>query len=503
MSAPPFRKVLIANRGEIAVRIARTLREMNICVAAVHSEPDADAPHVAAADEAHNLGGQTSQESYLRGDRIIEIAREIGAEAIHPGYGFLSENASFAEACNEAGIVFIGPTAPVIRTMGDKITAKRTMDAAGVPTVPGWSSDTGATLEDAQREAGRIGFPLLIKASAGGGGKGMRVVHEAGGLAEAFGAAQREARAAFGDDRVFLERYIPVARHIEIQIIGDRAGNVVHLLERECSVQRRHQKLIEESPSPALDEDLRRRMGEAAVRGAQAIGYENAGTFEFMVEPDGRFHFLEVNARLQVEHPVTELVTGFDLVRLQMEVAAGHPLPIRQEDVSPRGHAIECRICAEDAARGFLPSTGTLRALEWPSGPGVRVDSGVREGSEVTVHYDPMIAKLIVHAPSRDAAIERMRRALHETCVLGVTTNAEFLGRVLDHPLFRAGNVTTRFLEEHPLEAAAHPPDAAALIAAALASRLSAEGSRTTTNDTAFAGPAAKTPWTSGAWRLS
>jgi len=494
-----FRKVLIANRGEIAVRIALTLREMGIIVAAVHSEPDADAPHVVAADEAFNLGGQTSRESYLRGDRIIEIARACRAEAIHPGYGFLSENASFAEQCEQAGITFIGPSPSVIRTMGDKITAKRAMSAAGVPVIPGWSSDAGATLDDATREAARIGFPLLIKAAAGGGGKGMRVVHDANGLADAFGAAQREARAAFGDDRVFLERYIPVARHVEIQVIGDNHGTVLHLLERECSIQRRHQKLVEEAPSPALDDDLRARMGEAAVRGAEAIGYRNAGTFEFMVEPDGRYHFLEVNTRLQVEHPVTELITGLDLVRLQLEIAAGLPLQISQDDIRPRGHAIECRICAEDAASGFLPSTGPIRVLQWASGPGIRVDSGVREGSDVTVHYDPMIAKLIVHAPDRSSAIDRMTRALRDTCILGVTTNIEFLGQVMSHPAFRAGDVTTRFLDDHAINDPGPQPGPAALLAAALAAR----GTGAVQPAMSQSGPdSCNSPWTSGTWRM-
>ncbi|MBX3372950.1 MAG: ATP-grasp domain-containing protein [Phycisphaeraceae bacterium] len=514
-----FSKILIANRGEIAVRIARTAREMGVRVVAVHSRPDAGAPHTEAADEVHGLPGDTSQETYLRGDRIIEIAKACGAQAIHPGYGFLSENAGFARACADAGLVFIGPPPAAIERMGDKILAKRVMEAAGVPVVPGWSSGAGAGgdaagdapddgIDAIRAAADRVGYPLLVKAAAGGGGKGMRIVERDHDLPAAVAAARREAGSAFGDSRVFLERYIPRARHVEIQVFGDLHGTVIHLCERECSIQRRHQKIIEEAPAPGLDPAMRRAMGEAAVRGAKAIGYVNAGTFEFIVDDAGTYFFLEVNTRLQVEHPVTECVLGLDLVRLQLEVAAGLPLSIRQEDAVPRGSAIECRIYAEDPARGFLPSTGRIQLFEPPVGPGIRMDAGVRSGSEVTVHYDPMLGKLIAWAPTRDAAIDRMHRALTETVVLGPVTNTLFMRDVLDHPEFRAGRTHTKFLEEHGIVARAPVPDARALIAAGIAAlETSADGrgggADRAPGRRASGGRTVDAPWAQlGAWRM-
>ncbi len=466
-----IRKILIANRGEIAVRIAGTLQQMGVTAAAVYSEPDRRALHVQAADEAYPLEGQTSAETYLRGDKIIEIAQRHGCDAIHPGYGFLSENAGFAQACRDAGITFIGPAPDVIRAMGDKITAKQAFVAAGVPVVPGWSGDGHESADAIAREAVRIGFPVLIKAAAGGGGKGMRVVESAAELRGAVEAAQREAKAAFGDGRVFLEKFIRRPRHVEIQIFGDAHGNVVHLFERECSIQRRHQKIIEETPSPALTAALRAEMGAAAVKAAKAIGYTNAGTVEFMVDDAGHFYFLEVNTRLQVEHPVTEMVTGHDLVRAQVLVAAGEPLPFTQQDLRQEGHALECRIYAEDAARGFLPATGTLERYRPPAGPGIRVDSGVYEGAAVSVFYDPQLAKLIVWERTRDAAIRRMAWALRRYVVLGVTTNIEFLQSLIDHPELRAGRLHTQFLDEHDVPTSAADGPDEALIAGALAMR--------------------------------
>ncbi len=488
-----FSRVLIANRGEIAVRVAQGLRELGIAPLAVYSEPDRAAPHVSAADEAHPLEGATAAETYLRGDRIIEIARQCGADAVHPGYGFLSENAAFAQACSDAGLCFIGPKPQTIRAMGDKVRAKALMREAGVPVVPGVES---AAEDRAQLEAdaAAIGYPVLVKAAAGGGGKGMRVVGEPAALRAAVEAAQREAGAAFGDRRVFLEKYVARARHVEFQILGDEHGAVVHLFERECSIQRRHQKIIEEAPAPGLAPAIRDEMGAAAVRAAQAISYTNAGTVEFMVDDAGAFYFLEVNTRLQVEHPVTELTTRRDLVHAQVRAACGEPLPFRQEDLTQEGHAIECRVCAEDPSRDFLPSTGTIHVYVPPAGPGIRVDSGVTEGSTVTVHYDPMLAKLVVWGETRPAAIARMRHALDSFVVLGVTTNIGFLRSVLDHPAFTAGVLSTRFLEEHAIATTAGvAPEA--MIVAALESGV--------TTPPAVVAAGAITPWSSGgAWRI-
>ncbi len=524
-----FSSVLIANRGEIAVRIAQTLQQMGIRAVAVYSEPDRRAVHVARADEAHALGGNTSAESYLRIEKIIDAARRCGADAIHPGYGFLSENADFAQACADAGIAFIGPTPAVIRAMGDKVTAKRLMAEAGVPVVPGAESDVTRAGAAEQRDCGTgfqpvrdtgykpvpqdsvvasnqvaaaIGYPVLVKAAAGGGGKGMRVVRGESELQPAIEAAEREAAAAFGDARVFLEKFIERPCHVEFQIFGDDHGNVVHLFERECSIQRRHQKIIEESPSPFLTDELRCEMAGAAVRAAKAIGYTNAGTIEFMVDPAGRFYFLEVNTRLQVEHPVTEMTLRQDLVRAQILVAASERLPFDQAALQPAGHAIECRIYAEDASRGFLPSTGVVEQYEPPAGPNIRVDSGVVRGSEVTVHYDPMLAKLLVWSRTREEAIRRMCWALRNFVILGVTTNIEFLHDVITHPAFVAGEVHTQFLDENPIgasSAAAEVPDEALIAAALTAQQTPGAGARGMT------GPLrdqALGPWHSaGHWR--
>ncbi len=463
-----FKRILIANRGEIAVRIIRACRELGISPVAVYSEVDAGALHVRLADAAQLIGPAPATQSYLRSEAIIAAARELGAEAIHPGYGFLSENAAFARACAAAGLVFIGPPPEAIEAMGGKIGARRIAQEAGVPVVPGYD---GADQRDARllAEAERIGYPLLIKASAGGGGKGMRVVSDPAEFAAALEGARREARAAFGDDTVFLERLLLRPRHVEIQVLADSHGNVIHLGERECSIQRRHQKILEESPSPALSPTLRARMGDAAVRAARAAGYVNAGTVEFMLDAAGQFYFLEMNTRLQVEHPVTEQVTGLDLVRWQIAVAGGARLPFSQQDITFRGHAIEARLYAEDPVT-YLPAVGRLALLDPPLGPGVRVDAGLTTGDEVTVHYDPMIAKLVVHAESRAAAVDRLRRALDDFAVLGLTTNLPLLRAIAAHPAYASGDTHTGFLNEHPLEVTAPAtPPGAVLVAAALA----------------------------------
>ena len=445
-----FKKILIANRGEIAARIMATCREMGIATVAVYSEVDRTARHVREADEAYEIGPAPATQSYLRSEKIIEIARQSGAEAIHPGYGFLSENTGFVEACEAAGIVFIGPPAAAMRLMGSKIAAKRLAASVNAPTIPGYN---GESQDDSilLQEALKIGFPLLIKASAGGGGKGMREAHTRGEFLEQLAGARREALAGFGDATVFLERLILRPRHVEIQVLGDQHGNLIHLGERECSIQRRHQKIIEESPSVALTPALRAEMGAAAVRIAQAAGYVNAGTMEFMLDADQHFYFLEMNTRLQVEHPVTELVTGLDLVRHQLLIASGSPLALRQEEISPRGHAIEVRLYAEDPDQNFLPSTGTIAQFSVPSGPGVRVDSGIASGDEISQFYDPMIAKLIVFGENRVAAIARLRNALAQTVVFGVTTNLALLQAIAEHPAYAEGQTYTSFLEEHGL----------------------------------------------------
>ncbi|HET9343528.1 MAG TPA: acetyl-CoA carboxylase biotin carboxylase subunit [Candidatus Eremiobacteraceae bacterium] len=469
MSAP-FQTVLIANRGEIAVRIAKTARAMGIRTVAVYSDADAGAPHVRTCDVAVRIGPPPAQQSYLRIDAVIAAARDTGAQAIHPGYGFLSENARFASACADAGIRFVGPPPEAMRAMGDKIAAKKTAEAAGVPTVPGYLGDDQSR-KTLAAHAKRIGVPLLIKASAGGGGKGMRVVRDLAEFDDALEGAQREALAAFGDGTVFLERYLAAPRHIEVQILADAHGACIHLGERECSVQRRHQKVLEETPSTVVSPALRAEMGAAAVRAAQAVGYVNAGTIEFMLDASGKYYFLEMNTRLQVEHPITEAVTGVDLVREQLYVAAGDRLRLAQGDIVSRGHAIEMRVYAEDAARGFLPSIGRITAFEAPTGPGLRVDTGVEAGSDVTIDYDPMLAKLIAYDRTRDACIERMAAALDDFIVGGVTTNIAFLRWLVGHDAFRRGETTTAFIDEHfrPEMLLAGVHDDVALLAAAAA----------------------------------
>jgi acetyl-CoA carboxylase biotin carboxylase subunit len=443
---PHLRKVLIANRGEIAVRVIRACREAGIGSVAVYSDPDRDYPHVGLADEAYPLDGVSSADTYLAVDKLLGIARRSGADSVHPGYGFLAENADFVGACADAGLVFIGPPADAMRRLGSKTAARETMQAAGVPVVPG----TFEPLKDPEAAAGladEVGFPLALKAVCGGGGKGMRVVEQSSELQSAFRSAASEAEAAFGDGSLYLEKLIERPRHVEVQFLADAHGNVVHLGERECSIQRRHQKLIEESPSPAVGPELRAEMGEVAVRAAQAVGYINAGTVEFLLDQQGNFYFLEVNARLQVEHPVTEQVTGIDLVRWQFRLAAGEPLRLKQQDVSWRGHAIECRVYAEDPDNSFFPSDGRIIGLREPGGPGVRVDSGVVAGLDVSLHYDPMLAKLITWGEDRTAALERLRRALREYLLLGLKTDLPLHRFVLSHPDFVAGQFDVGFLE--------------------------------------------------------
>jgi acetyl-CoA carboxylase biotin carboxylase subunit len=439
-------KILVANRGEIAVRVMRACREMGIGSVAVFSEADRGARHVRVADEALPVGPALAADSYLRIDRMIEAARASGADGVHPGYGFLAENARFARACEEAGLVFIGPRSETIALMGEKTSARRLAVEAGLPVVPGTLEplDGDAAL---RREAERIGFPVMLKAAAGGGGKGLRLVASAAELESAAARARSEARSAFGDDRVYLEKALVRPRHVEIQVLADHHGNAVHLFERDCSIQRRHQKVVEESPSPVLTPELRTRMGALAVALVRRSGYVNAGTLEFLVDESRAPFFLEMNTRLQVEHPVTEMVTGVDLVKLQIRIAQGEPLPFRQEELSQRGHAIECRVYAEDPDAGFLPSPGRIVALRVPGGPGIRDDSGVEEGDEVPSYYDPLVSKLVAWGEDRAAAIARMRRAVREYQVLGIKTTLPFFERVLRHPDFVAGAVDTSFVE--------------------------------------------------------
>lgn len=443
-----FSKVLIANRGEIALRVIRACRELGIETVAIYSEADRDALHVWAADEAFCVGPGPSARSYLNIPNIISGAVLAGVDAIHPGYGYLSERAHFAEICETHGITFIGPSAEAIELMGDKVAAKKTVAAAGVPVIPGsldpvWDPDEAVAIAD------EIGYPVMVKAAAGGGGKGMRIATSREELLRVLEPAKSEAQAAFGSDALYIERVIESPRHIEIQILGDQMGNVIHLGERECSLQRRHQKVLEEAPSPAVDPQLRQKMGEAAVKAARAVNYTNAGTIEFLLDAEGNFYFLEMNTRIQVEHPVTEWVTGVDLVKEQIRIAAGEPLSLSQEDVKWRGHAIECRINAEDPERGFLPSPGRVTAYHEPGGFGIRVDSGIAAGSDVPPYYDPLVAKLIVHGKDRDEAIAKALSALEEFRIEGIATNITFHQELLRHPKFQAGELSTDFIERY------------------------------------------------------
>jgi 3-methylcrotonyl-CoA carboxylase alpha subunit len=492
-----FEKVLIANRGEIACRVMRTCRRLAIRTVAVHSSIDARAMHVEMADEAYLIGGPRPVDSYLRGDRIIEVAKACGAQAIHPGYGFLSENEDFARAVEAAGLVFIGPTPEAIEKMGLKDRAKAIMERAGVPVVPGYHGEN----QDAKflrSEAKKLGFPLLIKAVAGGGGKGMRLVAKDSEFDEQLAAARREAKSAFGDDAVLLERFVTEPHHIEFQVFGDAQGHCVHLFERECSIQRRHQKVLEETPSPFLDDDMRQRMGDAAVAAARAIGYRGAGTIEFIVGADRKFFFMEMNTRLQVEHPVTEMITGEDLVEWQLRVAAGETLPLAQSAIQAKGHSIEVRLCAESPAHDFLPQTGHIGVFRVPpAGVGVRLDTGVREGDDVSVFYDPMIAKLVTWGGDRLEAARRMQAALSETVILGLETNLAFLERVVTHPAFLGGNTDTAFIERHrgDLLPAAHDVPLEALVSAA---------ARVFVDEQRSIAAAPASPWNdTGGWRLN
>ncbi len=443
-----FKKVLIANRGEIAVRIIRACRDLGISTVAVYSDADRRSLHVALADEAYHIGGSAPAESYLNKQRIIDAAKKAGAEAIHPGFGFLSENDSFADMCEKSGIVFIGPSPEAIRLMGDKITARKIAHDVKVPLVPG--SDGAVSDVEASVIADEIGYPVMIKASAGGGGKGMRLVRNKDDFESSLRMARSEARSAFGDDSVFVERFIERPRHIEIQIIADTEGNTLYLFERECSIQRRHQKVIEEAPSSAISPRTRKKMGEVAVRIAKAVKYKGAGTIEFIMDQSQNFYFLEMNTRVQVEHPVTEMITGFDIVKWMIRIAAGEKLPFKQKNIVMKGHALECRVYAENPETNFLPSPGVIEYLRTPSGPGIRDDSSIYNGSEITPFYDPMLSKLVTWADTREAAIMKMESALREYIVLGVKTNIGFLIRTMDNDEFRKGKIDTGFIERHP-----------------------------------------------------
>ncbi|MGO9504331.1 MAG: acetyl/propionyl/methylcrotonyl-CoA carboxylase subunit alpha [Streptosporangiaceae bacterium] len=473
---PPIEKLLIANRGEIAARVIRTAQELDIATVAVFSDPDAGAPHVLAADESVHLPGTAAADTYLRADLIIAAARQAGAGAIHPGYGFLSENAAFARACEQAGLVFVGPPAAAIEAVGSKIAAKDLMAKAGVPVLGGAPVSADADAGELAQAAAQTGYPVLVKAAFGGGGRGMRIAESADELAEAVISARREAAAAFGDGSIFLERYVPSPRHVEVQIFGDTRGSVVHLFERECSIQRRYQKIVEEAPSPAVSDALRAELGAAAVAAGQAIGYVGAGTVEFLLGPDGEFWFLEINTRLQVEHPVTELITGLDLVALQLRVAEGEPLPGEVTAAAISGHAIEVRLYAEDAAAGFRPASGTVHRFDIPALPGIRVDAGVMAGSVVGTAYDPMLAKVIAWGPTRDHARRALARALAQARLHGVTTNRDLLVGILREPQFAAGQTDTGYLTRHDpaaLAGSAAGPDARPVhaLAAALAAQ--------------------------------
>ena len=501
-----MQKLLVANRGEIAVRIMRAARELGLRTVAVYSTADREAPHTQLADEAFHLGPPEPAQSYLDVARILEAARVCGADALHPGYGFLSENAAFAEACVKAGLTFVGPSAAAIRDMGSKIVSKQIAERAGVPVIPSFQAPDAAGLaREAPQAAERLGYPVLVKAAAGGGGKGMRIVEHAAQLPAALEAGVREAQQAFGDATLLLETYIDRPRHVEVQVLGDRFGNRVHLFERECSIQRRHQKIIEETPSPAVDADLRQRMTDAALQLADAVDYTSAGTVEFLLAPDGAFYFLEMNTRLQVEHAITEQVSGVDLVHQQLRIAGGEPLTFTQSQLTQRGHAIECRLYAENPANGFLPATGRVRVLREPHGPGCRIDSGLALQQEVTPYYDPILAKLITHGATREEARLRMRALLRDYVVLGLTTNREFLLDVIESEAFAAGDTSTAFIDRHFPDwqpAISVPADVLAL--AALGDLLQHEsGTATTVAGFADAGQTAANPWTRhDGWRV-
>lgn len=479
-----LKKCLIVNRGEIAVRLIMACRELGMMTVAVYSDPDARARHVFLADEAYPLGGNSAKESYLRGELLVEIALKSGCDCIHPGYGFLSENEDFAGEVIEAGLAWVGPKPATIRAMGVKTVARALMQSAGVPIVPGFQSESA---DDALflSEAAKMGYPVMVKAAGGGGGKGIRIVRSADDLLEALAGARREAQNAFNDPRVFLEKYIENGRHIEVQLLADEHGNILHLYERECSAQRRHQKIIEETPSPLLTPTTRAQICEAAVNAGRAVNYVNAGTVEFIATPEQQFYFLEMNTRLQVEHPITELVTGVDIVKWQFKIASGEPLTLTQSDIHQRGHAIECRIYAEDAHNNFLPAIGQVKLFIPPHMPGVRVDSGLSSGDHISIYYDPMIAKLIVHDETRQDAIGRMQTALRQTVLLGTTTNIVFLLTLLNTPIFRDGDIHTAYIDAHlaDLLPEAPPPPLSVLFALALSEASITANTATPTGD--------------------
>ncbi|MDE2780567.1 MAG: ATP-grasp domain-containing protein [Chloroflexota bacterium] len=501
-----FSKVLVANRGEIAARIIQTLRVMGMASVAVYSESDATTPHVTLADQAVPLAGQTAEETYLDIPKIIQAARDSGADAVHPGYGFLSENPMFARACQDAGLTFIGPSPESMEALGDKLRSKEIAIEAGVPVVPSSAACLPGDADVAEF-VGEWGFPLLVKAAAGGGGRGMRLVHRQDELNGAMESASRESQAAFGDGRVFVERYVTQPRHVEVQVLADGQGHTIHLGERECSIQRRHQKIVEETPSPALAPQLRQIMGDAAVAVARGAGYVNAGTVEFLLDArSGDYYFLEMNARLQVEHPITEAVLGLDMVEWQVRIASGEPLSLRQQDIDPRGHAVECRIYAEDPYHDFVPSTGSLLRWRPPGGPGLRLDSGVSEGQEITIHYDPMLAKLTAWGPDRATALGRMDEALSRFQVLGVVTNIPLLRRVVTHPQFRTGEYDTGFLEWNPAVTTPAVAEQARLLARAVAAWAAdrpaiTRESQPGPDSPAGTGPANPGPWDSAGGR--
>jgi acetyl-CoA carboxylase biotin carboxylase subunit len=496
-----FKKILIANRGEIAVRIIKACHEMGISTVAVFSEVDRNSLHVISADEALCIGPAPAIDSYLNIDRIMEAAKKTGAEAIHPGYGFLAENADFVKRCEEKGIVFIGPNSKAMQLVGDKVRSRQTMEKAGIPIIPGMMGILSARAEY-KSEAQRIGFPVMVKASAGGGGKGMRIVHSMKDLETGIEAGQREAKSAFGDESVYLEKYIEEPRHVEFQVLADNHGHVVHLFERECSIQRRHQKIVEESPSQAVDPELRAKMGETAKKVIQVSGYNNAGTVEFLLDKNKNFFFLEVNARLQVEHPVTEFITGIDLVHQQITIASCEKLTISQDELEQKGHAIECRIYAEDPFNNFLPSAGKVFFLKEPSGPGVRHDCGIYSGCDIPIFYDPILAKLIVWAENREMSCQRMISALNDYVILGIQTTIGFLKDVIAHPQFQAGETTTSFIEKYFAQWGGKEKAEEARMIAALASAFDSQ-SKSFGPQVLTDRAVAPSPWqTLGKWRL-